>query len=86
MYGITLVPGSSANYLWDSSVGVWSYIGISTGQASVVTTDLYFFKYQNGSLTITYAVNGQIPEHDYYLSLPNNSLITFTNSNLIITY
>ena len=86
MYGITLVPGSSANYLWDSSVGVWSYIGISTGQASVVTTDLYFFKYQNGSLTITYAVNGQIPEHDYYLTLPSNSFITFSNSNLIITY
>lgn len=84
MYGVTLAVNSSANFLWDGNA--WSYIGISTGQAQAVTSDLYFFKYQNGSLTITYDVNGQIPEHDYYLTLPSNSLITFSNSNLIITY
>jgi hypothetical protein len=38
MYGVTLAVNSSADYLWDSSVGVWSYIGISTGGSGATIT------------------------------------------------
>ena len=86
---ITNVAGATNEYVLtkDTTTGdaLWK-AAAGGGGSGGTTSDIYFFKYENGSLTISYAVNGDVPDNDYYLSLPSNAIISFLNSNLTINY
>ena len=58
-----------------------------TGGGGGGAVDVFFFAVDDtNTLNVYSGINGEVPEHDAYMTLPDTANITFTNSKLTITY
>ena len=58
-----------------------------TGGGGGGAVDVFFFEIDaNNILNVYSGINGEVPNHDAYMTLPDTASIAFTNSNLNIFY
>jgi hypothetical protein len=64
----------------------WTLIN-AVGGGGGGAVDVFFFKIdENNVLNVYSGINGEVPEHDAYITLPNTASITLVGSTLNIIY